>query len=75
MRGPGAAHLGPPRGAAPLRVQGFRSDDKARLSRQVLEMTGWLSEDERAAWVRLVALTELLPTAFDAQLRRDADLV
>lgn len=37
--------------------------------------TRWLNQDERAAWVRLVALTELLPSTFDAQLRRDSDLV
>jgi DNA-binding MarR family transcriptional regulator len=34
----------------------------------------WLSEDERAAWVQLAAVTELLPGALDSQLRRDADL-
>ena len=34
----------------------------------------WLDADERAAWIRLVALTELLPGVLDAQLRRDADL-
>ena len=34
----------------------------------------WLSEDERAAWVQLAAVTELLPAALDSQLRRDADL-
>jgi DNA-binding MarR family transcriptional regulator len=33
-----------------------------------------LDEYERAAWIRLAALTELLPNALDAQLRRDADL-
>jgi len=36
--------------------------------------TPWLTEDERAAWVRLVAIVELLPGVLDAQLRRDADL-
>lgn len=36
--------------------------------------TNWLSEDERAAWLRLVAVTELLPGVLDAQLRADADL-
>lgn len=36
--------------------------------------TRWLSTEESAAWVRLVALTELLPTALDAQLLRDAGL-
>ena len=36
--------------------------------------TNWLSTEESAAWVRLIALTELLPTALDAQLLRDAGL-
>ena len=36
--------------------------------------TKWLSEDERAAWVRLAAVLELLPGVLDSQLRRDADL-
>ncbi len=36
--------------------------------------TQWLSEKERAAWVGLSALLELLPAALDSQLRRDADL-
>ena len=36
--------------------------------------THWLSTEESAAWVRLVALTELLPGALDAQLLRDAQL-
>lgn len=34
----------------------------------------WLSEDERAAWLRLVAVVELLPGALDAQLRADSGL-
>jgi DNA-binding MarR family transcriptional regulator len=34
----------------------------------------WLDEDERAAWLRLVAVAELLPGVLDAQLRRDAHL-
>jgi DNA-binding MarR family transcriptional regulator len=34
----------------------------------------WLDDDERAAWLRLVAVAELLPAALDAQLRRDAGL-
>jgi DNA-binding MarR family transcriptional regulator len=34
----------------------------------------WLDEAERAAWLRLVAVVELLPGALDAQLRRDAHL-
>ena len=36
--------------------------------------TTWLTEDERAAWVRLIAVVELLPGALDSQLRRDANL-
>jgi DNA-binding MarR family transcriptional regulator len=34
----------------------------------------WLNDDERQAWLRLVAVAELLPAALDAQLRRDAEL-
>jgi DNA-binding MarR family transcriptional regulator len=34
----------------------------------------WLSAEERAAWVRLIALVELLPGVLDGQLRRDAGL-
>jgi DNA-binding MarR family transcriptional regulator len=34
----------------------------------------WLTDDQLAAWVRLVALVELLPGVLDSQLRRDADL-
>ena len=34
----------------------------------------WLDEDERAAWLRLVAVVELLPGVLDTQLRRDAGL-
>jgi DNA-binding MarR family transcriptional regulator len=36
--------------------------------------TRWLNEDELAAWVRLVAVVELLPGVLDAQLRRDSGL-
>ncbi|WP_350347554.1 MarR family transcriptional regulator [Agromyces sp. G08B096] len=36
--------------------------------------TRWLSDEESAAWVRLVAVAELLPTALDAQLGADAGL-
>src|SRR6201986_3185287 len=32
----------------------------------------WLTEDERAAWVRLVSVFIKLPAALDAQLQRDA---
>ncbi len=34
----------------------------------------WLSDEEMAAWVRLVAVVELLPGVLDGQLRRDAGL-
>ena len=36
--------------------------------------TEWLSRDERAAWLRLVAVVELLPGVLDAQLRMEAGL-
>jgi DNA-binding MarR family transcriptional regulator len=36
--------------------------------------TEWLSDAEMAAWLRLVAMMELLPGALESQLRRDADL-
>ncbi|MGB3764431.1 MAG: MarR family transcriptional regulator [Ornithinimicrobium sp.] len=36
--------------------------------------TGWLDEDEQAAWVRLIAVVELLPGVLDSQLRRDSVL-
>lgn len=36
--------------------------------------TEWLDTDERAAWLRLVAVVELLPGLLDAQLRADAGL-
>jgi DNA-binding MarR family transcriptional regulator len=34
----------------------------------------WLSSEERAVWVRLSAVLELLPGVLDSQLRRDAGL-
>jgi DNA-binding MarR family transcriptional regulator len=34
----------------------------------------WLDDDERRAWLRLIAVAELLPAALDGQLRRDAGL-
>ena len=34
----------------------------------------WPSAKERATWVQLSAVLELLPATLDAQLRRDADL-
>jgi len=33
-----------------------------------------LTEEELAAWVRLIALVDLLPGVLDSQLRRDAGL-
>ncbi|MBF4595736.1 hypothetical protein ITJ58_18415 [Curtobacterium flaccumfaciens] len=36
--------------------------------------TKWLSEDERAAWVRFTAVLEMLPTALDLQLTTDEEL-
>src|SRR3954451_13980485 len=37
-------------------------------------MTDWLDDEQQAAWVRLIAVVELLPGVLDSQLRRDADL-
>jgi DNA-binding MarR family transcriptional regulator len=37
--------------------------------------TKWLNGDESAAWVRLAAVVELLPSVLDSQLRRDAELM
>jgi DNA-binding MarR family transcriptional regulator len=37
-------------------------------------MTDWLDDDQQAAWVRLIAMVELLPGVLDSQLRREADL-
>jgi DNA-binding MarR family transcriptional regulator len=36
--------------------------------------TEWLTQDERAAWLRLIAVVELLPGVLDAQLRADANV-
>ncbi|WP_068400953.1 MarR family winged helix-turn-helix transcriptional regulator [Kribbia dieselivorans] len=36
--------------------------------------TKWLTSEELSAWVRMIAVLELLPATLDAQLRRDADL-
>ena len=38
------------------------------------DTTEWLNHEESAAWVRLVALAELLPSALDAQLAADVGL-
>jgi DNA-binding MarR family transcriptional regulator len=40
----------------------------------VTSTTPWLDHEQRAAWVRLAAVMELLPGVLDSQLRRDADL-
>jgi DNA-binding MarR family transcriptional regulator len=37
--------------------------------------TPWLDEQQLAAWVRLVAVVELLPGVLDTELRRDAELM
>ena len=34
----------------------------------------WLNAEERATWLRLVAVLNLVPATLDAQLRRDEDL-
>lgn len=34
----------------------------------------WLSEDQQRAWVKFIAVVELLPGVLDSQLQRDADL-
>lgn len=34
----------------------------------------WLDETEREAWLRLVAVLELLPAALDSQLRTESDV-
>jgi DNA-binding MarR family transcriptional regulator len=36
--------------------------------------TRWLDQDERAVWMRLQVISEWLPNAVEAQLRRDAGL-
>ena len=36
--------------------------------------TRWLDPQERAAWLRLIAVVELLPRVLDSQLRRDAGM-
>jgi DNA-binding MarR family transcriptional regulator len=36
--------------------------------------TEWLTEDERTAWLRLIAVVELLPGLLDSQLRADSGL-
>src|SRR3954454_19988531 len=36
--------------------------------------TPWLDDAQLAAWIKLVAIVELLPSVLDAQLRRDSGL-
>lgn len=36
--------------------------------------TRWLDDEELDAWIRFIAVVELLPGALDSQLRRDSDL-
>ena len=36
--------------------------------------TPWLDQEQKAAWVRFVAVLELLPSQLDTQLRRDAQI-
>src|SRR5687768_4818266 len=36
--------------------------------------TPWLDEEQLGAWVKLIAVVELLPGVLDSQLRRDAGL-
>jgi len=36
--------------------------------------TPWLDDTQLAAWIRLIAVVELLPGALDSQLRQDAEL-
>lgn len=36
--------------------------------------TRWLGDDEMSAWVKLIAVVELLPGVLDSQLRRDSGL-
>ena len=36
--------------------------------------TSWLDDQQRAAWVKLVAVVELLPGVLETQLRRDSGL-
>lgn len=37
-------------------------------------MARWLSDEELAAWIRLISVVELLPSALDSQLRRDSGI-
>ena len=39
-----------------------------------MEKTRWLTPEQLRAWIRLEAVVELLPSALDSQLQRDAQL-
>lgn len=39
-----------------------------------MEQTRWLDDDERRAWLRLIAVVQLLPSTLDTRLRREAGL-
>jgi len=39
-----------------------------------MDTTAWLDEAQRAAWVKFIAVVELLPGVLETQLRRDSGL-
>ena len=44
------------------------------MNHYAVGMDAWLDEEQHEAWVKLVAVVELLPGVLDTQLRRDAAL-
>jgi DNA-binding MarR family transcriptional regulator len=42
------------------------------LGKETMAEPEWLDDEERRAWLRLVSLNVLLPSALEAQLKRDA---
>ncbi|WP_205650540.1 MarR family winged helix-turn-helix transcriptional regulator [Actinoplanes solisilvae] len=44
------------------------------MSDDTTEAVPWLDSEERAAWMTLIAMLMALPTAIDAQLKRDSGL-
>ena len=44
------------------------------MNHYAVGMDAWLDEEQHEAWVKLVAVVELLPGLLDTQLRRDAAL-
>jgi len=58
---------------APLGA-GRREDDSAAEGENPTAEPRWLSHDELTAWLRFMAVLELLPGSLDAQLARDAEL-